>query len=707
MGCYCSILERDERLVAITKVKPNNCLLHWPVTHDSAREKKMRKHGWQLPYHPLQVVAVAVFLALGFAFYVFFAPFVGRKLFQYIAMGIYTPLITCAFGLYIWCAAADPADPGVFRSKKYLKIPDSEKHNPQKDSKLGGGSTSSILDANASTVVGNSLEKEVVGAESTKKEPKTQIDKVSSGNSSCFQWVFFPCAFICNHCSSSDESSELQMSEDGMFYCSLCEVEVFKYSKHCRVCDKCVDRFDHHCRWLNNCIGKKNYRQFFTLMVSALLLVSPSLHILPYLESSDGQTASINFESKTDGYFFFHWYIHGLCTLGLRLQLILQWSTGILVLICCFLERRRFSIDISVKLGSSFSLAPFVIVVLACTILAMIATLPLAQLFFFHILLIKKGISTYDYIIALREQEQEQQGVDGQQSAQMSPASSLTGLSSASSFSTFHRGAWCTPPRLFLEDQFDVVPPETGSVSSLGKKTIGEEPIKKKNPAAVKISPWTLARLNAEEVSRAAAEARKKSKILQPVTRREPPFGLDMDSSFGSSGRWMVPRTDSNRRRASKRIRIPADLPMESATKASGIAPDKGFTETSTSLAPLQLEARSAFQTSRAMSNSAGVVASSPESSLDSPDIHPFRVSSSGESRRLMGLSVGGPVSHNLFPLSRSTSDGYEASGGEDSDRVSSRIAQRSNNWSNLLFRADQDESVFRLKASSSSSQAQ
>ncbi|PNT23633.2 hypothetical protein POPTR_008G091700v4 [Populus trichocarpa] len=619
----------------------------------------MRKHGWQLPYHPLQVVAVAVFLALGFAFYVFFAPFVGKKLFQYIAMGIYTPLITCAFGLYIWCAAADPADPGVFRSKKYLKIPDSEKHNPQKDSKLGGGSTSSIHDANASTVVGNSLEKEVVGAESTKKEPKTQIDKVSSGNSSCFQWVFFPCAFICNHCSSSDESSELQMSEDGMFYCSLCEVEVFKYSKHCRVCDKCVDRFDHHCRWLNNCIGKKNYRQFFTLMVSALLL------------------------------------------------LILQWSTGILVLICCFLERRRFSVDISVKLGSSFSLAPFVIVVLACTILAMIATLPLAQLFFFHILLIKKGISTYDYIIALREQEQEQQGVDGQQSAQMSPASSLTGLSSASSFSTFHRGAWCTPPRLFLEDQFDVVPPETGSVSSLGKKTIGEEPIKKKNPAAVKISPWTLARLNAEEVSRAAAEARKKSKILQPVTRREPPFGLDMDSSFGSSGRRMVPRTDSNRRRASKRIRIPADLPMESATKASGIAPDKGFTETSTSLAPLQLEARSAFQTSRAMSNSAGVVASSPESSLDSPDIHPFRVSSSGESRRLMGLSVGGPVSHNLFPLSRSTSDGYEASGGEDSDRVSSRIAQRSNNWSNLLFRADQDESVFRLKASSSSSQAQ
>lgn len=40
-----------------------------------------------------QVVAIAVFLALGFAFYVFFVPFVGRKAFQYVAMVLYTPLV--------------------------------------------------------------------------------------------------------------------------------------------------------------------------------------------------------------------------------------------------------------------------------------------------------------------------------------------------------------------------------------------------------------------------------------------------------------------------------------------------------------------------------------------------------------------------------------------------------------------------------------
>jgi palmitoyltransferase ZDHHC1/11 len=61
-----------------------------------------------------------------------------------------------------------------------------------------------------------------------------------------------------------------------------------------------------------------------------------------------------------------------------------------------------------------------------------------------------QGISTYDYIIALREQEQE---VSVQQSPQMSRVSSYTGLSSASSFGPIRRGSWCTPPRLFLEDQ--------------------------------------------------------------------------------------------------------------------------------------------------------------------------------------------------------------------------------------------------------------
>ncbi|KAL7091337.1 hypothetical protein ACP275_12G099000 [Erythranthe tilingii] len=605
----------------------------------------MRKHGWQLPYHPLQVVAVAVFLALGFAFYVFFAPFVGRQLFQYIIIGIYTPLLICAFGLYIWCAGADPADSGVFRSKKYRNIQDSKKHLKSSECKHGGGESisSSIQDANCAAAA---------TPEESNDRGKTDIESAADCNTehenknpssrkrNCFLTgilVLLPCALLCN----SNEDSSDQQSEDGMFYCSLCEVEVFKYSKHCRVCDKCVDRFDHHCRWLNNCIGKRNYRKFFTLMVSSLLL------------------------------------------------LILQWSTGILVLILCFLERKRFATDISSKLGSSFTMVPFVIVVAVCTILAMIATLPLAQLFFFHILLIKKGISTYDYIIALREQEQ--QGAGGQQSPQMSPISSVTGLSSASSFNTFHRAAWCTPPRLFVEDQYDVVPPDNVSVSSLGKKTTTDEQqqTKKKNhTAAVKISPWTLARLNAEQVSKAAAEARKKSKIIRPVSRPGPTYAPETDSSFGSSGRRAGPRPENNRKRggggggggSSRRIRLPADMPVG----------------TSGGFGPLHHEARSDYRPGRAIPGlgvgpDGIIVASSPESSFGSPEANAFG----------SGAEVSGGLG---LPLSRSTSDGYDASGGEDSDRVPTRIMNRSSNWSSLLFGSEPDRNVSKYMPPSSSS---
>lgn len=251
--------------------------------------------------------------------------------------------------------------------------------------------------------------------------------------------------------------------------------------------------------------------------------------------------------------------------------------------------------------------------------------------------------------------------------------------------------------------QFDVVPSDTRSVSSLGKKTVGEE-TKKKSNAPVKISPWALARLNAEDVSKAAAEARRRSKILQPVTRRDVPHRLDRENSFGSTDRQVYGRQDLNRKRGSKRVRIPAELPLEPLAKVSTDTAESNITETSTSLAPLQFEPRSAFRTSLAMSNASGVVASSPESSLDSPDLHPFGISSSGvdEARRLTGPSSN-VLAQPGFPLSRSASDGYDASGGEDSDRVPSRTVQRSTNWSNVLFNSDQDERITRVKGPGSS----
>ncbi|KAJ1298234.1 hypothetical protein BS78_01G438300 [Paspalum vaginatum] len=453
----------------------------------------MRKHGWQLPYHPLQVVAIAVFSALGFAFYVFFVPFVGTEPFQIVAMAIYTPLITCVVVLYVWCAATNPGDPGIFDSTKDFKLENHEKH--------------SHVTSDQGISHGRRQLSDAFGTADNSEKLSSMLERKDSPSSHRFSgilWlVCFPFSCLCKRCLHSDnQPSEQNSCEEGMFFCSLCEAEVLKNSKHCRVCDKCVDGFDHHCRWLNNCIGKRNYKGFFLLMASAVIL------------------------------------------------LVVQWLSGALVLILCIVKRGEFSKQIVIKLGSSFSTAVFIIVVATCTILAMVATIPLAQLLCFHILLIKKGISTYDYIIALREQE-DQQEVPEHQSPQMSIISSVTGFSTASSFGPLHRGSWCTPPRLFLEDQFDVIPPEVGISHNSGtKKTKEEEGVRRKT-GAVKISPWTLARLNAEEVSKAAAEARKKSKILKPIAKHgAPDNGSKPDQK------------PSNKRRPDRRG-FPAELSLE------------------------------------------------------------------------------------------------------------------------------------------------
>ena len=128
------------------------------------------------------------------------------------------------------CAAADPADPGVFKSKKYLKIPDSKKHDRLKESKMGGDSTSSIQDANAATIGGKPIDKSTKDMDTTAEDYTTETERKneSSHPSSCCVALlpFIPCAFIQNCSSPHEESSQQQLSEDGMFYCSLCEVEV-------------------------------------------------------------------------------------------------------------------------------------------------------------------------------------------------------------------------------------------------------------------------------------------------------------------------------------------------------------------------------------------------------------------------------------------------------------------------------------------------
>ncbi|XP_033914285.3 palmitoyltransferase ZDHHC11-like isoform X2 [Acipenser ruthenus] len=66
-------------------------------------------------------------------------------------------------------------------------------------------------------------------------------------------------------------------------HCYLCEVDVGLKAKHCSSCNKCISDFDHHCRWLNNCVGGRNYWFFFCTVLSAVLGIILMVLVILYV----------------------------------------------------------------------------------------------------------------------------------------------------------------------------------------------------------------------------------------------------------------------------------------------------------------------------------------------------------------------------------------------------------------------------------------
>ncbi|EPS66612.1 hypothetical protein M569_08164, partial [Genlisea aurea] len=276
-----------------------------------------------------------------------------------------------------------------------------------------------------------------------------------------------------------DDSVTPNPKNDGISFCYLCDFEVNRYSKHCRSCNRCVEGFDHHCRWLNNCVGKKNYSTFFLLMVLVLTM------------------------------------------------LVLEAGASLAVFIRCFADSKAIEEELNSRHYRKFPRSAIATICVFIVVITCYAMAALGQLLFFHVLLIKKGISTYDFILAMKE-ENKSLGFE----------SSLEEESPSSSSSSD------------VEEDEDEAPEKSLSSSSWrmmtackSERTMSGEK-KKKKKVVVSIDPWKLSKLEKRDpLKPLPLPLEMKSGLLIK------PDGCDggggdscLNSSSSSPGRFSSPR---------------------------------------------------------------------------------------------------------------------------------------------------------------------
>eukprot|EP00041_Stephanoeca_diplocostata_P035046 m.1221306 g.1221306 ORF g.1221306 m.1221306 type:complete len:466 (+) comp24624_c0_seq18:147-1544(+) len=141
---------------------------------------------------------------------------------------------------------------------------------------------------------------------------------------------------------------------DEEFNCFFCEVTVTPRAKHCGSCNKCVSTFDHHCVWLNNCVGDRNYFKFL-----------------------------------------------GLLAMGV-LSCVLLVATSVLVFAFNYSSRARLVPDPH-AFGTSIGMKALLSIAGITAALAVVALVMMGQLLYLHAYLYVRKLTTYDYILLLRE----------------------------------------------------------------------------------------------------------------------------------------------------------------------------------------------------------------------------------------------------------------------------------------------------------------
>ncbi|KAI3732547.1 hypothetical protein L1987_63753 [Smallanthus sonchifolius] len=386
----------------------------------------MRRHGWQRPLHPLQIVGMSIYGVLVVAFYTFLGLLLGTRIAVIVVTSIFSFTALAVMFLFVRCTAIDPTDKTNSRRKK--------KENISKQLNYG-------------FILGHLIMRFFTRIERKILRRFTRQKYLYPLTTTAQMEPLFPFPLVIK-----DDSISPGPLQDDISFCVLCDSQVKKNSKHCRTCNRCVEGFDHHCRWLNNCVGKKNYRSFILLLIFVLLM------------------------------------------------LMIEGGTAVAIFIRCFTDAKGVNRELVEKLHFHFPRGLLSAICVLLVLLTAYGSAALGQLFFFHVVLIRKGMRTYDYIMAMKE---ENELLEQELSEEDSDFSSDESIELDSPEKTRFR---------ICRERI----PETQQILSV---RIDKEPqtIKKPGGFRASINPWKLIKMSREKAQLAADKARERFMRQKPI----------------------------------------------------------------------------------------------------------------------------------------------------------------------------------------------
>ncbi|CAN1356282.1 Protein S-acyltransferase 18 [Linum perenne] len=449
-----------------------------------------RRHGWQRPLHPLQIVGMAIYSFLVVSFYLFLGLFLGNRVAEITVTSLFSAAVRClqaglVMFLFIRCTAIDPSD----------RTSSAKKKRKQRGARSISNLRFGFILGEMVKRVFRRMEKKILR---TFIRRKYYLDPLKMAVNQMDPLLPFPLVMKEDDSALSPDSKP----EDDISYCSLCDFEVKKHSKHCRTCNRCVEGFDHHCRWLNNCVGKRNYTTFFLLMTFIMLM------------------------------------------------LIIEGGTAIAIFIRCFTDKKGIEMELQTRLHMEFPRPVLATISVLLVLMTVYSCAAMGQLFFFHVVLIRKGMRTYDYILAMREVN-ESMDLEDDDDEEDDPFDDSDFDSDSNSDSDSHK--FCCGhqknPRRRLSIRIDTVPDPDPSSNNTEKQ----------GGFYVSINPWKLLKLSREKAILAAEKAKERLRNQKNTGVQDSLRPLPLETKCGPSmmnNTTTIPTTSSPGRFSSPRRRF-------------------------------------------------------------------------------------------------------------------------------------------------------